>query len=204
MVRVKICGITNLDDAVASARYGADGIGFIFYKKSARYIEPDKAREIIAHLSPFLTTFAVVVNEEKKIVREIIAHTGVNIIQLHGDESPEFCNEFSERAVKAIRIRNKESLNIMDGFHVRGFLLDTFRKGGYGGTGEIFDWDIAIEAKRFGDIILSGGLTIDNIREAIAKVRPYGVDVSSSVESNIGKKDHKILREFIERAKGVK
>ncbi len=201
-VRVKICGITNLDDAMAAVDFGADALGFVFFKGSPRYISQDKAGTIIRRLPSFITTVGVFVNENTEQIEEIIKLTGIDVVQLHGDEPPEMCN-ISRRIIKAIRVKSLESLDPLKNYKdkVSAFLLDTFTPDTLGGTGQRFNWDIAADAKQFGRIILAGGLTPDNIADAIRRVRPYGVDVSSGVEEKKGKKDHTKLKLFIERAK---
>ncbi len=200
MIRIKICGITNTEDALAAAEYGADALGFVFYEKSPRCVTPERAREIIGHLPPFVTTVGVFVNETPERIREIMAVSGVQIPQLHGDEPPEACRQLL-RPVKAIRVSDVTDLRQLERYRVSAFLLDTYSAAEFGGTGQVFNWEIAAEAKRFGRIILAGGLTPENIEQAVRQVRPYGVDVSSGVEAERGKKDLKRLREFIERAR---
>ncbi len=200
MIRVKICGITNVEDALSAVDYGADALGFVFFEKSPRYITPDKAREIISHLPPFITTVGVFVNEEAARIKEIMGIAGVNILQLHGDEKPDACN-ICHRAIKALRVKNFTDLKPLENYRCSAFLLDTYSPDSFGGTGQIFNWDIAVEAKRFGRIILSGGLNPDNIEKAVMYVRPYAVDVSSGIEEDKGKKDLKKMRTFIEKAK---
>ncbi|OGW36234.1 MAG: N-(5'-phosphoribosyl)anthranilate isomerase [Nitrospirae bacterium RBG_13_39_12] len=203
-VKVKICGITNIDDAIAAVDFGADALGFVFFKGSPRYISPEDAAVIIKQLPPFITTIGVFVDEKPKKVEKIIIQTMVDIVQLHGNEPPDSCN-ISKNLIKAIRVKSLQSLDPLDEYKDRvcAFLLDTFTPDVLGGTGQIFNWDIAIYAKQFGRIILAGGLTHNNVAEAIRRVRPYGVDVSSGVESKKGKKDHKKLKLFIEKAKGA-
>jgi phosphoribosylanthranilate isomerase len=203
-VKVKICGITNLNDAMAAVDFGADALGFVFFEGSPRFISYDKAGAIIMRLPSFVTTVGVFVNQKTKEVEKIIDLTGIDVVQLHGNETPEMCN-VSRRVIKAIRVKSLESLDPLKNFKekVSAFLLDTFTPDILGGTGQIFNWDIAVDAKQFGRIILAGGLTPGNITEAVRRVRPYGVDVSSGVEFEKGKKDHKKMRLFIDRAKGA-
>lgn len=204
MVKVKICGITNFEDALAAADYGADALGFVFFKKSPRYISPAKAKAIIKKLQPFISTVGVFVNEDKKNIEKVITHAGINTIQLHGDEPPDACN-LSRAVIKAIRVKSIDNLEIISKYKnkVSAFLLDTYTPEIFGGTGQIFNWDIAIEAKQFGRIILAGGLTPENIEQAIHRVHPYAVDVSSGVEAEKGRKDHRKMKLFIERAKAI-
>ncbi|MGQ9571088.1 MAG: phosphoribosylanthranilate isomerase [Thermodesulfovibrionales bacterium] len=203
-VRVKICGITNLYDALAAVDFGADALGFVFFSKSPRCISYNEAAEIIRKLPSFITTVGVFVNEKIENIEKAIYSTGIDVVQLHGDEPPEMCN-LSRRIIKAIRVKSLESLDPLINYKdkVSAFLLDTFTPNVFGGSGQIFNWDIAIDAKPLGRIILSGGLTTDNIVDAIRRVKPYGVDVSSSIESEKGKKDHKKMKLFIEKAKQI-
>ena len=203
-VKVKICGITNLDDAMAAVDFGADALGFVFFKESPRYVPDSLAASIIKKLPSFLTTIGVFVNEQSEHIENIVAMTGIDVVQLHGEESPEKCR-CARRVIKAVRVDTLESLDPLISYRefVSAFLLDTFTHGLFGGTGKIFNWDIAIEAKQFGRIILAGGLTPDNVTEAVRRVSPYGVDVSSGVEFERGRKDHKKMQLFIERAKGA-
>lgn len=202
MVKVKICGITNPDDALAAVDAGADALGFVFFKDSPRHIRPAEAGRIIRQLPPFVVTVGVVVNETAETIAAMAAEAGVDCIQLHGDESPALCNSF-RRVIKAVRVASPDSLGPIESCRglVSAFLLDTFTPGAMGGTGRTFNWDIAAEAKQYGPIILAGGLTPDNVAEAIRHVRPYGVDVSSGVEREKGKKDHDKVSLFIRRAR---
>ncbi len=202
MVRIKICGITNLGDALAATEYGADALGFVFYSKSPRAITPETARDIISEIPPFVTTVGVFVDEKPTEIEKIITYTGVDVIQLHGSEAPTDCN-LSKKIIKAIRVKELTDLEPLERYKTTvAFLLDTYSPETFGGTGQVFNWDIAVEAKKYGRIILAGGLTPDNIEEAIIWVQPYGVDVVTGVEGNKkGIKDHKKLKLFIERAK---
>lgn len=203
-VKVKICGIINISDAIAAVDFGADALGFVFFEGSPRYISPEAAAAIINQLPPFTTTIGVFVDEKPEQVEKIIALTRIDIVQFHGNEPPGMC-DVSRHSIKAIRVKSLESLDPLNNYkdRVSAFLLDTFTPDVLGGTGQIFNWDIAVYAKQFGRIILAGGLTPDNVAEAVKRVRPYGVDVSSGVESGKGEKDHKKMKLFIERAKGV-
>jgi phosphoribosylanthranilate isomerase len=203
-VKVKICGITNLDDAMAAVDFGADALGFVFFKESPRYVPDSRAASIIKKLPSFLTTVGVFVNEQSEHIENIVAMTGIDVVQLHGEESPEKCR-CTRRVIKAVRVDTLESLDPLISYReiVSAFLLDTFTSGLFGGTGKIFNWDIAVEAKQFGRIILAGGLTPDNVAGAVKRVRPYGVDVSSGIEFEQGRKDHKKMQLFIERAKAM-
>ena len=204
MVKVKICGITNIEDGFAAVSFGADALGFVFYPQSPRSVDPEMVKEIISALPPFLSTVGVFVDKPKSEIEKICSFTGIDIAQLHGHESPDDC-KLSEKVVKAIRVKE---LNDLDGLHkytsVSAFLLDTYSDDAIGGTGQTFNWDIAVKAKKYGNIILAGGLTPDNIEDAISTVQPYGVDVSSGVEGREkGKKDHTKLELFIKRAKSA-
>ncbi|HEY5648643.1 MAG TPA: phosphoribosylanthranilate isomerase, partial [Nitrospiria bacterium] len=200
MMRVKICGLTNPEDAMAAAEFGADAVGFVLYRDSPRYIKPGDVREIIAGLPPFVTTVGVFADAGEEEITSIVDRCGLDIIQLQGDETPELCRRLGPRVYKAIRVRDEGSLVRMASFSVSAFVLDTFRKDQLGGTGHTFDWNLALKAKDYGSVILAGGLNPDNIRKAVVTVRPAGVDVSSGVEATLGKKDPKKIKAFIETA----
>jgi len=200
MTKVKICGITNLDDALAAVEFGADALGFVFYKGSPRFITPERASDIVRGLPPFISTVGVFVDESPEEVERVLSLTGIEIAQFHGHEPPEFCITHA-RAIKAIRVKELSDLEPLSRYKVSAYLLDTYTPDTLGGTGQIFNWDIAVEAKKYGRIILAGGLTPENIQKAILWVHPYGVDVSSGVEEEKGKKDHQKMRLFIKRAK---
>ncbi|MBF0541933.1 MAG: phosphoribosylanthranilate isomerase [Nitrospirae bacterium] len=200
MVKVKICGITSLNDALACVKYGADAIGFILYNKSPRYITPEKIAHIIKRLPPFIQTVGVFVNVEPDIIKGILRDTGLNIAQLHGDETPDICELFP-RVIKAFRVRDIADIEDISKYRASAFLLDTYSVNAYGGTGKKFDWDIVEEAKGFGNVIVAGGLTPENVSDVIFQVNPYGVDVSTGVEESPGVKDHGRIKEFIEQVK---
>ena len=197
MVKIKICGITNIEDAMAAVDYGADALGFNFFKKSPRYIEPHKAAEIIAQLPPFIVPVAIFVNEREERIREILTSACIHGVQFHGDETPEFCQRFGNHVIKAFQVKDKESIKHMAHYRVSAYLLDSYREGVRGGTGVTFDWHLAVVAKTFGRIILAGGLNPDNVAEAVKLVQPYGVDVAGGVEREKGIKDHGKLKKFI-------
>jgi len=201
MIKIKICGITNLDDAMAAADLGADALGFNFYKKSPRYIEPEKAAEIVAQLPPFIVPVGVFVNEREEKIFEVKQLTCMQAIQLHGDESPEFCQRFGNRVIKAFQVKDKETIKNMAHYRVGAFLLDSYKDGIRGGTGMTFDWHLAVVAKTFGKVILAGGLTPENVAEAVKLVQPYGVDVAGGVEKEKGIKDRAKMKKFISEAR---
>jgi phosphoribosylanthranilate isomerase len=201
MVKVKICGNTTLDDAIAAVQGGADAVGFIFYRKSPRAVEPKAAADIVARLPPFVVPVGVFVNEDLAVVRRIMEECRIPLAQLHGDETPQYCLELGRPVIKAIRVRDQRDLERLASYQVSGFVLDAFVEGVPGGTGVTVDWDLVSEAQMLGPIILAGGLTPDNVVEAIRRVRPYGVDVSSGVEAAPGVKDHAKVRAFISNAK---
>ena len=206
-VRVKICGLTNLDDARAAADAGADALGFIFYAGSPRYVTPAAAARIIAQLPPFISKVGVFVDDSLDSIIEIASTSGIDTIQLHGSESPELCDALAResfKVIKAVRIKDQDSLKQLKNFRTSAFLLDSYVPGQLGGTGAKFNWDLAIQAATLGTpIILAGGLVAENIRDALSKVAPYAVDVSSGVESAPGKKDLEKVRAFIAAARSL-
>jgi len=203
MAKIKICGITNLEDALMAVEAGADALGFVFFCKSSRHISPDQAALIIRQLPPFVQTVGLFVNEEVKTVNSTADFCGLDIIQLHGEETPEFCSRVNRRVIKAFRVKDMITLDEMKGYQVAGFLLDTWSPSAHGGTGTTFDWDIAAEASVQGRIILAGGLTPENVAGAVRKVKPYAVDVSSGVESEPRKKDAVKVRLFIRAVRNL-
>ena len=196
--KVKICGITSVADGLAAAEAGADMIGLMFYEKSPRHISLAQAVEISRALPPFVLRVGVFVNPEEGFVTQAIAACGLNLLQFHGDEPSEFCTQFGAMSVKALRVQNADSLAALENYATDAFLLDAYSKSGLGGTGEKFNWDLAIEAQKFGKpIFLAGGLTPENVAGAVKQVKPFAVDVSSGVESAPGKKDAAKVRAFI-------
>jgi phosphoribosylanthranilate isomerase len=201
-VKVKICGITSVADGLAAAEAGADMIGLMFAEKSPRLISLPTAVEISRALPPFVLRVGVFVNPEEAQVMEAIAACGLNLLQFHGDESSEFCTQFGAMSLKAFRIRDAASLNALANYQTDAFLLDAHSSSGLGGTGEKFNWELAVEAQRFGKpLFLAGGLTPENVASAVQQVRPFAVDVSSGVELAPGKKDPVKVRAFIAAAR---
>jgi phosphoribosylanthranilate isomerase len=198
MVRIKICGITNLEDALLAADLGAHALGFIFYPRSPRSVAPEVARQIIRQLPLFVVSVGVFVDEEAPVVRDLAARVGLDWVQLHGAEPPDYCCNLGRRVLKAFRIQDENSLKDLPAYQgaVQAFLLDTYKKGQTGGTGETFDWELARKAKEYGHVVLSGGLTAANVAQAIDIAQPQGVDVASGVEAAPGKKDPEKLRAF--------
>jgi len=205
-VIVKICGITNFDDAINAVESGADMLGFIFYPKSKRYIEPEKAAGIIREVSSFATCVGVFVNENIEKIKEIIEITMIDLVQLSGDETPQMCLELKNfiPVMKSFKVGENFSSELLSKFKADYIHLDSHLDGVYGGSGKKFDWEKAIGLNKFGKIVLAGGLTPENVQEAILMVKPYGVDVSSGVEDLPGKKNHDKVKLFIKNAKNVK
>ncbi len=197
-MRVKICGITNIEDALLVQQLGADAIGFIFYKKSKRYISPAAAEIISKHLSPFIMKVGVFVNESFEQINSISNQVKLNTVQLHGDEPPEIINKINLPIIKSFRINNDFDFSILKKYKKVFYLLDSFQKDEYGGSGKTFNWNLIPEEYRT-RIILSGGISIDNIEEVTNKIKPAAIDVSSSLEEFPGKKDHQKLKQFFEK-----
>ncbi|MFY4727645.1 phosphoribosylanthranilate isomerase [Nitrospira sp. BLG_2] len=206
-MKIKICGITNREDAAVAVAAGADALGFVMYRKSPRWVEPAVARSIVAGLPPFVLAVGVFVNEEAESVRALMDECGFALAQLHGDESTLYCQNLSRPTLKAIRLKDRATFLALADFqgcaNVRGVLIDAFSDQAYGGTGQTVDWTLAEEAARSTPIILAGGLSPANVAGAIQMVRPYGVDVSSGVEKSPGKKDHHKLKAFIEAVRSL-
>ena len=195
--RVKICGITNREDALAAVKAGADALGFVFFAKSPRAVAVETAAEIIALLPPFVASVGLFVNEDRAVIETTAQRCGLDLIQLHGDELPEDCVFPGRKVIKALRVRDGESLKVADRYQVTGLLLDAWSDKVYGGSGESFDWSLLRDFAAGHPVILAGGLTPQNVAAAIAEVRPYAVDVSSGVEAVPGKKDPAKVLEFI-------
>jgi phosphoribosylanthranilate isomerase len=200
---VKICGITEQEDALEAVKLGVDALGFIF-AESPRRILPQAARSIISGLPPFVKSVGVFVNEEAETIREHIKYCGLDLVQLHGDEPPDFCRELMPYTIKALRIKEDSPLQSCAAYrtNVRALLLDTYAEDKAGGSGKTFDWRLALTIKQTGiPVILSGGLDPANIEEAIRVVGPYAVDVNSGVEERPGKKSHTLMRALMDNVK---
>ncbi|MBC8095648.1 MAG: phosphoribosylanthranilate isomerase [Akkermansiaceae bacterium] len=201
-VKVKICGITSVADGVAAAEAGADMIGLMFYERSPRNISIATAAEISRALSPFIVKVGVFVNPTEDAVLRAIGECGVTLLQFHGEETPEFCAQFGVMSMKAFRVRDAASLDALPNYQTDAYLLDAYSPDAHGGTGAKFNWDLAVEAKKLGKpIFLAGGLTPENVGDAVRKVQPFGVDVSSGVESAPGKKDQAKVRAFVQKVR---
>ncbi len=207
-MRIKICGITNLEDAMAAVEFGADALGFNFYQKSPRYIDPAATRKIISQLPKGVMNVGVFVNSSLAEVDRIYTQSSVVYLQLHGDETPAFVERLTDLtgaiAIKAIRISPGFDPQRALDYDVQYFLLDSSSSTAYGGTGETFDWSAALELKPYGaKFFLAGGLTPENVADAVRQVQPFGIDVCSGVESSKGRKDHKKLEELIRNARSA-
>ena len=215
MTKIKICGITNKPDAIAAAELIPDMLGFVFYKGSKRYVEPRIVKDIANELPPFVAKVGVFVNMDKNKVLEIAGECALDMLQFHGDEAPDYCSVFSAtkiggsafggkssyKVMKAFRIKDGGSLKGINDYDVDFYMLDAYSEKSKGGTGESFDWNIIESFEFLKPIILSGGLTPDNVRDAIEKLSPYGVDASSGVETSPGKKDTSLMKKFVENVR---
>lgn len=205
MVKIKVCGITNLEDALAAVEFGADYLGFNFYPPSPRSIEADTAGRIISRLPSAIGKFALFVNEPKERIREVLAAgsvhggNGFSGVQLHGEESAEYCRGWDVKVIKAFRVKDRDSLRVMENFPADYYLVDSWAPG-YGGSGAPFPWNW-LEGLSAEKLILAGGLHTGNVVEAIRLVKPYGVDVCTGVEVRPGIKDHEKLKAFIAAVK---
>jgi Phosphoribosylanthranilate isomerase len=194
MTKIKICGITNLKDALLAIKYGAEAIGFVF-SESPKRISKEQARKIIAELPSLTIKVGVFVDEDPQWVKELTEELNLDLLQFHGQENEDYLRQFSGKAFKAFRIKEASDLNKIASSRCRFFLLDSAVKG------KPFDWQIAVKAKQFGKFFLAGGLNPDNVEAALKIVQPFGVDVSSGIELYPGKKDKKRMKEFIRRVK---
>lgn len=204
-MKVKVCGITNYEDALMALDEGVDALGFNFFPRSPRYIRPDEARTIIRRMPPFAVMVGLFVNvPEPREVAAAARAAGVNVIQLHGDENPDYCRMLEDwPLIKAVRIGEKGIPQGLDSYPVQAWLLDAKDDKLFGGTGRSFDWSLTRDLHRIRPVILAGGLRPDNVRAAIRAVAPYGVDVCSGVELSPGKKDPDRLRQFMEEVEHV-
>ena len=203
-VTVKICGITSEADAIAAAEAGADAIGLMFYEGSPRHVILEQAKAISAALPQHVMRVGVFVNAEEAFVHQALTECMLNILQFHGDETPEECSRYPVMTLKAFRVQGEETLAQLEAYPSAGYLLDAYVKDALGGTGATFNWDLAVRAQKFGKpIFLAGGLTPENVAEAVRKVQPFGVDVSSGVEIEPGRKDAEQMRTFVAAAKGA-
>lgn len=202
-MRVKICGITNSEDALVSIKNGADALGFVFYRKSPRYISPKKAREIVRLLPKPIIKIGVFVDSRQKTIKQIAKFCSLNMLQFHGAQTPEFCSRFTGyKVIKAFRVKDRINLKKVLRYKVFAYLFDTYIKSKPGGTGTKFNWELLRQTGNFKrPVFLSGGLNQNNCREAIRIVRPAWVDVSSSLEKKPGRKDHEKIKSFIQQVR---
>ncbi len=197
-VRVKICGMMSNEDAQAAVEAGAWAIGFVFHKKSARYISPSKVRAIVEALPPFVTPVGVFVDHSEHAVRDICRLTRISTVQFHGEESPGYCKRFKHfKIIKAFRVKDTFDFKSVLQYKIDAYLFDTFSMTAPGGTGKTFNWDLLKNYKFDKPVILSGGLNPENVRQAVETVRPYAVDVSSGVEKSTGIKDQRLMQSFM-------
>lgn len=207
MIYSKICGITRIEDARYAAQLGYNAIGFIFYPPSPRFVPPEKVKEIIAALPPFVATVGIFVNEVPEKVKEVCSYCKLSLVQLHGDESPEYCDQMPVRVLKAFGVDSHFNFNILSQYmnsNVAAFLLDKHSPELVGGTGQVFDWQLVKKAKEFGRVILAGGITPFNVTSAITEAEPFGIDVNSGVEVLPGEKNRVKMKEVIEKIKRFK
>jgi phosphoribosylanthranilate isomerase len=203
MTRIKICGITNKEDALGAVELRVDALGFIF-AESPRRVGPEIVCEIAKLLPPFISTVGVFVDEDREKVKEIADLCSLSTLQFHGEESPVYCQGFRQKIIKSFRVKDESVLKKAVSYKVDAYLLDTYLSGRSGGTGKTFNWEIATKVKRLGvPLILSGGLNPDNIARALREVRPYAVDISSGVESKEGKKDYGKLERLVKVVRKV-
>lgn len=201
--RIKVCGITNLEDAMQAVEAGADALGFVFYDQSPRFVTPHEVRQIVAALPPFVTTVGLFVNESAARIRHAMAAARLTVVQLHGNEQPQDCRLEPLPVIKALRVRDAASLEGVDRYQVAALLLDAWSDDHFGGSGLSFDWQLTQRLTGKRPVILAGGLSPANVAAAIAQVKPYAVDVSSGVEARPGKKDPQKVAEFIRQVRSA-
>jgi len=204
LIHVKICGVTSLNDAIMAANYGASALGFIFYEKSPRYINPKILKTWISNVPSSVKKVGVFVNKDVDKVNKIAEELNLGMVQLHGDESPEYCNQMIKPVIKVFRVNNKFDSIMLNNYQVATFLFDTYNKENYGGTGESFDWQSILQLTTEIPVILSGGLNADNVLEGIDVVKPSAVDVNSGVEVAPGKKDEEKIKNLFTILKNTK
>ena len=204
MIHVKICGITSFNDAIMATNYGASALGFIFYEKSPRYINPEILKTWISNVPSSIKKVGVFVNKDVDKVNKIAEELNLGMVQLHGDESPEYCNQMIKPVIKVFRVNNKFDSIMLNNYQVATFLFDTYNKENHGGTGESFDWQSILQLNTEIPVILSGGLNADNVLEGIEVVKPSAVDVNSGVEAAPGKKDEEKIKNLFTILKNTK
>ena len=204
MIHVKICGITSFNDAIMAANYGASALGFIFYEKSPRYINPEMLKTWISNVPSYVKKVGVFVNKDVDKVNKIAEELNLGMVQLHGDESPEYCNQMIRPVIKVFRVNNKFDSIMLNNYQVATFLFDTYNKENHGGTGKSFNWQSILQLNTEIPVILSGGLNADNVLEGIEVVKPSAVDVNSGVEAAPGKKDEGKIKNLFTILKNTK
>ncbi|HJM84437.1 MAG TPA: phosphoribosylanthranilate isomerase [Candidatus Marinimicrobia bacterium] len=204
MIHVKICGITSFNDAIMATNYGASALGFIFYEKSPRYINPEILKTWISNVPSSIKKVGVFVNKDVDKVNKIAEELNLGMVQLHGDESPEYCNQMIRPVIKVFRVNKKFDSIMLKNYQVATFLFDTYNKENHGGTGESFDWQSILQLNTETPVILSGGLNADNVLEGIEVVKPSAVDVNSGVETAPGKKDEEKIKNLFTILKNTK
>lgn len=204
MTRIKICGITREQDALAAAAAGADAIGLVFYPPSPRAVDAGQAARIVAALPPFVTTVGLFVDAEPAAVRAVLAEVPLDLLQFHGEESDDYCRQFGRSYLKAVRVRSADQLQDVAAQWpgAAGILLDSYKPGVPGGTGEVFDWRL-VPRERDWNLVLAGGLVASNVRQAIDEMQPWAVDVSGGVEAAKGIKDVAKINAFVQEVKRV-
>jgi phosphoribosylanthranilate isomerase len=200
-ILVKICGLTNLDDTLDAIELGADYLGFNFYPDSPRFIPPPKLALILDEIPDGIAKVGVFVNSNSQLVIEMGTQFNLDLLQFHGDESPEYCNQFGRPFIRALRPETETDLAVLEKYERDYVLIDANVQNSYGGSGVVSNWDLARQAKKYAPLFLAGGLTCENIDLAISSVQPYAVDVASGVESSPGKKDYHKMEEFIRKVK---